>query len=197
MANHIKKHSANIATASVWKVQLLFALCCKWVYVWGDLVMTLTMKAHIWLTSSKGTHLNISWDLIYSISLRFTIIFEKLAPGYTTFSCLFCPKAKERKRSLSDSPSRSSTIKEPSHWKQMTLLLAHTTALEKETGLNDLLDASAISFKTNFWNCLHIHMIQHCGLYLQNMNYVTALEWNCWVYVVTVVFWSLSYISVW
>jgi len=29
----------------------------------------------------------------------------------------------------------------------MTLLLARTTALEKETGLNDLLDASAISFK--------------------------------------------------
>lgn len=117
----------------------------------GELVMTITMKVHIWLTSSKGTHLNISWDLIYSISLRFTIIFEKLAPGYTTlFPVYFVQKVKERKRSLSDSPSRSSTIKEPSHWKQMTLLLARTTALEKETGLNDLLDASAISFKTNF-----------------------------------------------
>ncbi len=92
-----------------------------------------------------GTHLNISWGLIYTISLRFTIIFEKLAPGYMTlFPVYFVQKAKERKRSLSDSPSRSSTIKEPSHWNQMTLLLARTTALEKETGLNDLLDASAI-----------------------------------------------------
>lgn len=102
--------------------------------------MTLTMKAHIQPARSKGMHLNISRGLIYSISLHFTIIFEILAPGYTTlFPVYFVQKAKERKRSLSDNPSRSSTIKEPSHWKQMTLLLAHTTALEKETMLNDLL----------------------------------------------------------
>lgn len=152
------------------------------------------MKAHSWMISSKRTPEHIlGFNLFHK--LTFYYYFWKIGPWLHDLFLFIL--SKKRKRSLSDSPSRSSTIKEPSHWKQMTLLLARTTALEKETELNDLLDASAISFKTNFWNCLHIHMIQRCGLYLQNMNYVTAVEWGCWVYVVTVVFWSLTYISVW
>jgi len=159
--------------------------------------MTLTMKAHIWLTSSKGTHLNISWDLIYSISLRFTIIFEKLAPGYTTFSCLFCPKSERAKEVFVRQPFEKFNNQRAFSLETDDTSSGPHHSFGKRDGLNDLLDASAISFKTNFWNCLHIHMIQRCGLYLQNMNYVTAVEWDCWVYVVTVVFWSLSYISVW